>query len=72
VIDCHAVGSESRHLKLKLRHRNIVWPAIGFNLGNLAAEVTPEIDIVYNLTIDEWRGESMLALNILDFAPSSY
>jgi len=72
VIDCRTVGSESRHLKLKLRYRDIVWRGIGFNLGNLAVEVTPEIDIVYNLKIDEWCGESMLVLNILDFAPASH
>ena len=71
MIDCHTVGSESRHLKLSLRQGDIVWRGIGFDLGNLAAEVTMEIDIVYNLTIDQWRGESMLALNILDFAPAS-
>ncbi len=71
VIECYPVGSESRHLKLKLRQGSIVWQGIGFDLGNLVAEVTPEIDIVYNLTIDHWRGESKLALNILDFAPAS-
>ena len=71
VIECNPVGSESRHLKLKLRQGDIVWRGIGFNLGNLVADVTTEIDIVYNLTIDQWRGESTLALNILDFAPAS-
>jgi single-stranded-DNA-specific exonuclease len=71
VIDCRPVGSQSQHLKLKLRQGDIVWRGIGFDLGNLATEVAPEIDIVYNLTIDQWRGESMLALNILDFAPAS-
>jgi single-stranded-DNA-specific exonuclease len=72
VMECYQVGRESRHLKLKLRQGNIVWRGIGFGLGNLMDDVAPEIDIVYNLTIDQWRGETTLMLNILDFAPASY
>ncbi len=70
VIDCQKVGGASRHLRLKLRDREVVWKAIGFDLGHLAAEVTPEIDVVYNLMVDRWNGEETLALNILDFAPA--
>lgn len=69
VIDCRTVGSESRHLKMRLRQGDILWHGIGFDLGNLVAEVTPQIDIVYNLAVNQWNGESMLELNILDFAP---
>lgn len=69
VIDYHSVGNGGQHLRLKLRQGDIVWQGIGFDLGNLTAEVTPEIDLVYNLTVDQWGGENILALNILDFAP---
>ena len=72
VIEYYTVGSESRHLKLKLRQGDIVWRGIGFDLGNLVTDIASEVDLVYNLTIDQWRGESTLALNILDFAPASY
>jgi single-stranded-DNA-specific exonuclease len=64
------VGGASRHLRLKLRDKEVIWKAIGFDLGHLAAEVTPEIDVVYNLVVDQWNGEETLALNILDFAPA--
>jgi single-stranded-DNA-specific exonuclease len=71
VIDCYSVGNQSQHLKLKLREGDIIWPGIGFNLGHLAGEITPEIDLVYNMKVDRWNGADTLGLNILDFAPAS-
>jgi single-stranded-DNA-specific exonuclease len=70
VVDCQKAGGASRHLKLKLRDGEVVWKAIGFDLGHLAAEVSPEIDVVYKLMVDRWNGEETLALNVLDFAPA--
>jgi len=70
VIDCHPVGIGSQHLRLKLRQGEIMWQGIGFDLGSLLAEVTPEVDIIYNLAVDQWGGQEMLELNILDFAPT--
>lgn len=70
VAGCQKVGSGSRHLRLKLRDGEVVWKAIGFDLGHLAGEVTPGIDVVYNLVVDRWNGEETLALNVLDFAPA--
>jgi single-stranded-DNA-specific exonuclease len=70
VVDCHPVGNGSQHLRLKLRQGEIMWRGIGFGLGSLLTEVTPEIDIVYNLAVDQWGAEEMLELNILDFAPT--
>ena len=69
VVDCYATGNGSQHLKLKVKQGGIVWRGIGFDLGHLLAEVTPEVDIVYHLSVDRWGGEDTLALNILDFAP---
>lgn len=71
VVDCYTTGSASQHLRLRLRDGRITWRAIGFDLGHLAAEIAPEIDIVYNLVVDRWNGDEALALNVLDFAPSS-
>ncbi|MFC1925962.1 single-stranded-DNA-specific exonuclease RecJ [Chloroflexota bacterium] len=68
VMDSYPVGNHSQHLKMKLREGDIIWPGIGFNLGHLAGEVTPEIDLVYNLTVDRWNGADTLGLNIHDFA----
>jgi single-stranded-DNA-specific exonuclease len=71
VIDCKSCGSKGEHLRLKVRQGDTIWYGIGFGLSNLAAEVTPYIDIVYNLGVDQWGDKEMLELNILDFAPSN-
>jgi single-stranded-DNA-specific exonuclease len=71
VVDYHTIGNNSQHLKLRLRDGRVTWKAIGFDLGLLAAEIAPEIDVVYNMVIDRWNGNEALALNVLDFAPST-
>ncbi len=48
-----------------------MWAAVGFGLGNYLAEISPALDIVYNLEIDRWGGTETLRLNILDFAPTN-
>jgi len=70
VADCRRLGEHGEHLELKLRSDKATWRGIGFGLGALAAEVTPRLDIVYNLAVDNWREQPLLQLNILDFAPS--
>ena len=71
VVDYYTVGNTSQHLKLRLRDGRATWKAIAFDLGMLAAEIAPEIDVVYNMVIDRWNGDEALALNVLDFAPST-
>ncbi len=71
VVDYHPIGASSQHLRLRLRDGRISWKAIAFDLGAMAGEIAPEIDIVYNLVLDRWNGEETLGLNILDFAPST-
>ena len=63
------MGSNGDHLRLKLKQDGTVWDGVGFGLGNYLAEVSPLIDIVYNLEVDKWSGEERLRLNILDFSP---
>jgi single-stranded-DNA-specific exonuclease len=69
VIDCHTMGDNSEHLRLKLKQGGTVWDGVGFRLGSHRAEVSPHLDIVYNLEVDRWGGTERLRLNILDFAP---
>jgi single-stranded-DNA-specific exonuclease len=68
VVDYHTMGNNGEHLRLKLKQGGIVWDGVGFRMGSALAEVSPHLDIVYNLEIDRWRGEERLRLNILDFA----
>jgi len=69
VVDCHTMGNNREHLKLKVRQGNMVWDSVGFRLSNHLAEISSHLDIVYNLEVDRWGGEERLRLNILDFAP---
>jgi hypothetical protein len=43
------------------------FDAVGFGLGNYIDELSNSIDIVYNLEMDHWNGQSKLRLNVLDF-----
>jgi single-stranded-DNA-specific exonuclease len=72
VTDCGTMGNNGGHLKLKLKQGGTVWDGIAFRFGNYLAEVSPSLDIVYNLELNRWGGRERLRLNILDFAPSGH
>lgn len=69
VADRRQVGSQNDHLRLKLKQGGVIWDAIGFKLGGLIQEITPRLDVVYNLEINRWNGAERLRLNLIDFAP---
>ncbi len=71
VVECRVLGNGSKHLRLKLRSGNTVWSAVGFGFGQWAKELTPNIDVVYNLEVDRWADRETLQLNLLDFCPSA-
>ncbi len=64
------VGNEGKHLKLQLATAGqpIVFSAIGFNLGRLAEtlQVDQEVEIAYNLSLNEWNNEKHLELKLKD------
>ncbi|MFC2002935.1 single-stranded-DNA-specific exonuclease RecJ [Chloroflexota bacterium] len=70
-IGCRTMGTNREHLRLKVKQDGTLWDAVGFGFGNDLAEVSPTIDIVYNLEIDQWSGAETLRLNIMDFAPAN-
>jgi single-stranded-DNA-specific exonuclease len=69
VIDCRTMGNGAEHLRLKLKQGGTVWDGVGFRLGGYLDEISPQLDIVYNLEIDRWGDKERLRLNIVDFAP---
>lgn len=71
VVKHRTVGADGKHLKLKLRDGDATWDGIAFRLGNLSDEITPQLDIVYNLEVDQWAGGNTLQLKILDFTPAT-
>ncbi len=70
VADCRLMGNNGAHLRLKLEQDTTTWDAVAFGLGNRLSEMHSAIDIVYNLELDQWRGQERLRLNILDLAPA--
>jgi single-stranded-DNA-specific exonuclease len=71
VADCRTMGAGGEHLRLRLRQDGVVWDGVAFQAGDYRKEVASPLDIVYNLEVDHWCGESRLRLNLLDFAPSN-
>ena len=71
VDDCKCVGNSGDHLKFKLSDGKAKWDGIAFKMGKFMKDVSPRIDIVFNLQINEWRGRASLQLNIIDFLPSN-
>ncbi|MFC2018332.1 single-stranded-DNA-specific exonuclease RecJ [Chloroflexota bacterium] len=70
VLECRTMGNNGGHLRMKLRQGDSVWDGVAFRWGDCLAEVTPCLDIVYNLELDRWGGKERLRLNILDFVPA--
>ena len=70
VIDCRVMGASEAHLRLKLLQDGFVWSGVAFQAGDYRKEIVSPLDIVYNLEVDQWRGEERLRLNLLDFAPA--
>ncbi len=66
-VDCRTMGNGGAHLRLKVKQEGVVWNAVSFGLGECLPEITPTLDIVYNLEIDRWNGQESLRLNVVDF-----
>ena len=61
------VGSEGRHLKISFDDEcGGFCDAIGFRMGNLQSSLTPHVDILYNLELNEYNGRKSLQLNLKD------
>jgi single-stranded-DNA-specific exonuclease len=71
VLERRTMGNGGEHLRMKLRQGGTVWDCVAFRLANHQAELSPRLDIVYNLEVDNWGGKKQLRLNILDFKKSS-
>ncbi len=67
VLEWRPMGDTGDHLRLKLRQGGTVWDAVAFRLGSHREELGGDIDVVFNLEIDNWNGKRQLRLNVLDF-----
>jgi len=70
VNDVRTVGSDEKHLKLKLGQDGVLktYDAIGFNFGNLIEKIKygDLIDLVCTLDANTWNGNRELQLKIKD------
>jgi single-stranded-DNA-specific exonuclease len=74
VLEARTLGEEGRHLRLKLRHGPVVWPAIAFNWEGDTPTEGSLIDLVYSLSADRYGPSEQggaLQLTLVDLAPSA-
>jgi len=64
---------KEHHLKMRLRHGDAVFDAIGFDLApRYYAESLPHrIDVAYTPQVNTWRGEQSIQLLLRDYRPAS-
>ncbi len=64
------VGKNSDHLKFTVSDGNNYFDAIGFGMGDISETMSEEFDLVYALTINNYRGKKSFQLHIQDIKPS--
>ena len=65
------VGSEGRHLKLSLDDEcGGYFDCIGFRMGSMHTSLTPRVDVMYQLELNEFNGRKSLQLNLKDVKPA--
>ncbi|MFF2480516.1 single-stranded-DNA-specific exonuclease RecJ [Paenibacillus sp. NPDC058071] len=71
--DYRTMGKESKHLKLLMREGRAAIDAVGFGMGELAVslEAGMPLDLVGELSINEWNGQRKPQLQIQDLHPAS-
>lgn len=71
VTSARTVGRDGAHLKLTLAEHNHYFDAIAFRMGGVRNQVLgSNVDIVYYLEDNEWRGQRRMQLNIQDMRPA--
>lgn len=70
VLNSHVVGSDGKHLKLRVSDGRVTLDAIGFRLGAWQGQLPRALDLVYTFEMNEFNGRSMLQLNVKDLKPA--
>jgi single-stranded-DNA-specific exonuclease len=69
IVGVQAVGKDGRHLQLRLAGETpAVKKCIGFDLGDWGSRLSvgDTVDVVYQVSVNEWNGNRELQLKILD------
>ncbi|MBX4205287.1 MAG: single-stranded-DNA-specific exonuclease RecJ [Candidatus Doudnabacteria bacterium] len=72
VMDMRLVGAVGRHLKLRVRLQDKVLEAIAFNQAfwMQSLKIGQKVDIVYELSCNEWNNQRNLELKVIDLKPN--
>lgn len=70
VQETRTMGQGNRHLKLVLRQGSVMTDAVAFGKGELAELLPPgtEIDILAELSVNEWNGSRKVQLMVQDLS----
>ena len=81
VTEARAVGAQGQHLRLTLKQGGALWDAIAFGRGGaesgaddgvrLTRVKDSDLDVVYTIGVDTFRGRGTAQLQVLDFQPSA-
>lgn len=76
ISDMKICGNGTKHLKMSLRSENSnpkIFDSIGFGMGNRISEFESGaiVDIVFNLSEDEWNGSKKIQLKLVDLKLSN-
>ncbi len=64
VLDAKVVGGS--HLKLELKTPTGTVSAFGPRMGSVARDITPMVKVAASITVDEWRGEGVVELRLVN------
>ncbi len=71
VMNSKTIGKDHSHLKLTVAAGDSPYlDAIAFRFGHRIAELTPVIDLVYTVEVNEWNGRRRVQLKVKDFRPA--
>jgi single-stranded-DNA-specific exonuclease len=71
VTEVRSTGEHGEHLRLKLRDtKGASWNAVAFRWGEQPVGQGSRVDAVYTLGTEQWGGERVLALRLLDIRPA--
>jgi single-stranded-DNA-specific exonuclease len=69
VREARLIGTEKKHLKLKLQEDLLTLDAIAFNFGHLYSSLTDQVDILYIFEKNLYNGYVNMQLRIKDIHP---
>ncbi len=71
---CQIVGNGNKHIKMWLREDGFVFEAIAFGKGerycHLIDKESPKLDVIFELSGDEWNGEKKIQLLVRELRQS--